>query len=176
MSFAKNLKIAGALALALAAAGCKWTSDAPLVTDDVADKSPLKPGSYSHGSDTYAIEGKGKGPIVATVHSSGDTTATTYSVKFDKLGGKVYLVQAVSGADIAYLVIQANASGFIEYRPKCDDADKAIAIAAGATTTAEDSACKFPNYDALRKAAIDASNAISRGEPGFAGDSYIRQK
>lgn len=176
MSFSTNLKIAGALALVLAVAGCKWTSEAPLLTDNVLDKSPLKPGTYAHGDTTYKIEGKGKGPIVVTTRSEGATSDTTYSVKFDKLVDKTYLVQAVSGSDVVYEIIKASKDGFVEYRPTCENADKTIAMAAGAVSTKDDNTCKFPTYEALRKASLDAVATISRGEPGFAGDNYIRQQ
>jgi|GEM_PF-1818670 len=166
-------RLIGVVIFTAALTACRWTSGAPLLSKDQADWSPLKPGAYVHGDQTYEVEGAKAGPVVVTTHSSGDSD--TYSVAFQKLGGKFFLVQAVSGSEINYLVIQTNKDGFIQYVPDCKDEDRAIATTSGAIL-AEDESCQFPNLDALRKAAKTAAAAIKAGQPGFSGDAFIRRQ
>jgi hypothetical protein len=177
LTFQSTVKIVvrafGAGLLALALAGCRWTSEAPLLSKEQADWSPLKPGAYVHGDQTYEIEGAKAGPIVVTTRAKDD--ADTYSVAFLKLGGKFFLVQAVAGSEVNYLIIQTNKAGFIQYRPDCKDENRAIATTSGATLTADES-CQFPHLDSLTKAARHAAAAIKSGGPGFAGEAFIRKQ
>ncbi len=168
------LRIAGAFAIALFAAGCKWSSADALLTSGVIDNSPIKPGTYVHGDATYKVEGKHKGPILVTAHSG--SSDTTYSIAFDKISGKFFLVQALSGSDIAYEIIETKKDGFVEYRMDCSEEDKTLATSSGATIRTEDSACVFPSYESLKNTARQAVDAIKSGAVGYPGDSYIRQK
>lgn len=172
-SFRIMVRAFGAGLLALTLAGCRWTSETPLLTKDQADWSPLKPGAYAHGDQTYEVEGAKAGPIVVTTRADGDSD--TYSVAFYKLGGKFFLVQAVTGSEVNYLIIQTNKAGFIQYRPDCKDENRAIATTSGATLTAEES-CQFPSLDALAKASKTAAAAIKSGGAGFAGEAFIRKQ
>jgi hypothetical protein len=163
----------GAGLLALTLAGCRWTSEAPLLTKEQADWSPLKPGAYAHGNQLYEIEGSKSGPVVVT--KKVENEADTYSVAFLKLGGKFYLVQAVTGSEVNYLIIQTNKAGFIQYRPDCKDENRAIATTSGATLTADET-CQFLSLASLEKAAKIATASIKGGGPGFAGEAFIRKQ
>lgn len=163
----------GAGLLALALAGCRWTSEAPLLTKDQADWSPLKPGAYAHGNQVYEIEGAKAGPVVVTAKVEKDVD--TYSVAFQKLGGKFFLVQAVTGSEVNYLIIQTNKAGFVQYQPDCKDENRSIATTSGATLTADET-CQFSNLDSLTKAAKTAVASIKNGGPGFAGEAFIRKQ
>jgi len=166
-------RLLGAAILALALAGCRWTSGAPLLTKDVSDWSPLKPGTYVHGSESYDVAGDREGPVVVTSHVENDTQ--TYTVAFQKLGGKFFLVQAINGAEINYLIIETNKDGFIQYRPDCKDESRSIAAASGATVDTNE-ACQFPNLGALRKASKTAAASIKSGGAGFSGEAFIRKQ
>lgn len=163
----------GAGLLVLALAGCRWTSEAPLLTKEQADWSPLKPGAYVHGDQSYEIEGAKAGPVVVTTRADGDSD--TYSVAFQKLGGKFFLVQAVTGSEVNYLIIQTNKAGFIQYRPDCKDENRSIATTSGAILTADET-CEFPSLESLTKAAKAAAASIKSGGAGFAGEAFIRKQ
>ena len=153
------MRLVGAFGLVLALAACRWTSGAPLIAKDDSDWSPLKPGTYVHGAESYDVAGDGAGPVVVTTRAENDSQ--TYSVAFQKLGGKFFLVQAINGTEINYLILQINKEGFIQYRPDCKDENRSIAATAGATVDANE-ACQFPDLGALRKAAKTAVSSINR--------------
>jgi hypothetical protein len=169
----QTLRLAGAAFLVLALGACRWTSGAALLTKDQTDWSPLKPGAYVHGDETYELKGERDGPIVVTTKAEND--AQTYDITFQKLGGKFYLVQAVNGTEVNYLLIRTNKEGFIQFRPGCKDEDRAIATAAGATVDANED-CQFATLESLRKAAKDSAETIAAGGTGFAGDAFIRKR
>lgn len=157
--------------VALLLVGC-WSSSAPLMTEKMFDKPPLKGNvtSDTHKSTTtrtrYNISYEGK-VAVATPEASETDKTKQYRLSFDLLQKNIYLMQAANGngALQGYLIAKFEKNGIMKtYNPSCSTSDLALP-----GVTANSSTCNFSDYDTLLKAARGRAVEIATGN----GEGYL---
>ena len=154
--------------LALLLTGC-WTSEAPLMPDEVMD-TPSLSGTYSRfegevfTGDRYVVSLDGN--ELAVEHSEfGNAAKPAYFITFDALVDDLYLAQVVNanGKMEAYRLFRINADGNEAYDMDFDCGDPETALP-GVESDGTD--CQFSNYNSLKKAALARANEFSEQSKG----------
>lgn len=160
----KPIPVLIAATLGFLLTGC-WTSDAPLMPDDVIDKPPLS-GTYSRfegevfTGDRYVVSLEDTEYQVE--HSEfGNAAKPAYFISFDALVDELYLAQIVNvnGKMEAYRLFRISDDGSEAFDMNFDCGAPETALP-GVDSDGTD--CQFASYDSLKKAAM--ARAVEHNE------------